>query len=89
VQDRCLSTGWIGYLRNDVFFVKQFDPQLDVCPIACNVEVYSNHRFIGIETLAPLINLPGQTTGHTETWHLIDAHAASTPAEMMALIKQL
>jgi hypothetical protein len=88
----CLSTGWIGYLRNDIFFVKRFEPQLDrLHPDRdCNVEVYSNHRFIEIETLAPLVNLaPGQTTEHVETWHIMDAHAAATPAELMALIKQL
>ncbi|MBI5563838.1 MAG: hypothetical protein HY870_03010 [Chloroflexi bacterium] len=86
----CLSTGWIGYLRNDIFFVKQFDPQLDrLHPDRdCNVEVYSNHRFIEIETLAPLINLaPGQTTEHVETWHIIDAPAASTPAELIRLVE--
>jgi hypothetical protein len=87
----CLSTGWIGYLRNGVFFVKRFEPQLDrLHPDRnCNVEAYSNHHFIEIETLAPLANLaPGQTTEHVETWHIIDAPAASTPAELMALIKQ-
>lgn len=87
-----LSTGWIGYLRNDVFFVKQFDPQLDrLHPDRdCNVEVYSNHRFIEIETLAPLVTLaPGQTTEHIETWHIIDAPVASTPAELMALVDHL
>jgi hypothetical protein len=87
-----LSTGWIGYLRNGVFFVKQFDPQLDrLHPDRdCNVEVYSNHRFIEIETLAPLVTLaPGQATEHVETWHVIAAKAASPPAELMTLIKQL
>ena len=85
----CLSTGWLGYLRNNVFFVKRFEPQLDrLHPDRdCNVEVYSNHRFIEIETLAPLVTLaPGQTTEHIETWHIIDAPAASTPAELMALV---
>ena len=85
----CLSTGWLGYLRNNVFFVKRFDPQLDrLHPDRdCNVEVYSNHRFIEIETLAPLVTLaPGQTTEQIETWHIIDAPATSMPAELMALV---
>jgi hypothetical protein len=85
----CLSTGWLGYLRNNVFFVKRFDPQLDrLHPDRdCNVEVYSNHRFIEIETLAPLVTLaPGQTTEQIEMWHIIDAPAASTPAELMSLV---
>jgi hypothetical protein len=70
----CLSTGWIGYLRNGVFFVKQFDPRLDQLhpDRNCNVEVYSNHRFIEIETLAPLTHLsPGQTVEHVETWDIL------------------
>ena len=88
----CLSTGWIAYWRNGICFAKQFDPRLDrLHPDRdCNVEVYSNHRFIEIETLAPLVTLaPGQATEHVETWHIIAAQAASTPAELMALIKQL
>lgn len=88
----CLSTGWIGYLRNGVFFLKQFDPQIDrLHPDRdCNVEVYSNHRFIEIETLAPLVKLaPGQAAEHVETWHVIAAKAASTPDDLMAVIKNL
>lgn len=87
----CLSTGWIGYLRNGSFFVKRFDPQLDQLhpDRDCNVEVYGNHRFIEVETLAPLVKLePGHTTEHLETWHIIEAKADSTPAELMAVIKQ-
>jgi hypothetical protein len=67
----CLSTGWIGYLRKDAFFLKRFEPQLDrLHPDRdCNVEVYSNHRFIELETLAPLTNLlPGECAEHVETW---------------------
>jgi hypothetical protein len=70
----CLSTGWIGYLRENVFFVKRFEPQLDrLHPDRdCNVEVYSNHRFIEIETLAPLVCLePGQLVEHVETWDIL------------------
>ena len=88
----CLSTGWIGYLRNGSFFVKRFDPQLDQLhpDRDCNVEVYGNHRFIEIETLAPLVKLePGQATEHIETWHIIEAKVDSTPAELMTMIKQL
>ncbi len=51
---------------------------------------HANHRFIEIETLAPLVKLePGQATEHIETWHIIEAKVDSTPAELMALIKQL
>jgi hypothetical protein len=88
----CLSTGWIGYLRKNLFFLKRFDPQFDrLHPDRnSNVEVYSNHRFIEIETLAPLVKLePGQTTEHVETWEIIKTKPATTPAELIAVIKHL
>jgi hypothetical protein len=88
----CLSTGWIGYLRNDIFFVKQFDPHLDRPhpDRNCNVEVYGDRHYIEIETLAPLVTLaPGQAVEHLETWRFIATPAASTPADLRALIKSL
>ena len=87
----CLSTGWIGYLRNNVFFVKQFDPKLNQLhpDRDCNVEVYSNHRFVEIETLAPLVQLaPRQTAEHIETWHVLEVKAVATPAELVAMMEQ-
>ncbi|MCX7755810.1 MAG: hypothetical protein N2117_11290 [Anaerolineales bacterium] len=65
--------GWQAYALDDVLFIKCFDP----CPGAhfpdggCNTETYTNHQFIELETLAPLVKLgPGETVTHTETWEL-------------------
>ena len=63
--------GWAGYLRQGVFFCKRFEPLADQPhpDLGCNVEVYCNHRFVELETLAPLCRLePGQSTTHVETW---------------------
>lgn len=68
-----LNRGWIGYLHDDVFFAKRFDPRLDQPhpDRNCNVEVYCNDRFVELETLAPLIALrPGETAEHVETWEV-------------------
>ncbi len=65
--------GWIGYWRDQVFFVKRFTPQAQVAypDFNCNAEVYCNDQFIELETLAPLTTLlPEQTATHTETWEL-------------------
>jgi hypothetical protein len=63
--------GWVGYLRQGIFFCKRFEPQADQPhpDWGCNVEVYCNDRFLELETLAPLCRLePGQSTTHVETW---------------------
>ncbi len=63
--------GWAGYLNRGVFFCKRFAPQPGVAhPDGnSNVEVYCNHRFIELETLAPLAPLaPGASVSHTESW---------------------
>jgi hypothetical protein len=65
--------GWIAYLRGGLLFVKRFEPQPDRSypDFNSNAEVYSNNRFIELETLAPLQRLePGQTAAHVETWEV-------------------
>ncbi len=63
--------GWIGYLRQGVFFCKRFEPDTrrSHTDLGCNVECYCNDRLIELETLAPLHRLePGQCAAHTEVW---------------------
>lgn len=63
--------GWLGYLRQGVFFCKRFEPcpGQDHADLGCNVEVYSNELFAEMETLGPLCSLqPGQTATHEERW---------------------
>ena len=66
--------GWAGYLRNGTLFSKVFDVQSSARypDYGCNVEVFSNHRFLELETLGPLVKLEvGQTIDHLEKWELI------------------
>lgn len=71
-----LARGWLGYLRSGVFFLKRFDPQLEQPhpDLNTNAQLYCNHRFIELETLAPLAVLePGQSSVHLETWEIYRA----------------
>lgn len=68
-----LARGWLGYLRSGVFFLKRFDPQLELShpDLNTNAQVYCNDRFIELESLAPLAVLePGQSSVHVETWEI-------------------
>jgi hypothetical protein len=65
--------GWLGYLRQGVFFLKRSQPQPgQTYPDKdCNAEVYCKDRFVELETLGPLCRLePGQAATHVETWEL-------------------
>jgi hypothetical protein len=65
--------GWLGYLYDDVFFVKRFGVRRDeeYEDYGCNSELYTNHLFTELESLGPVINLqPGEDIVHTETWEV-------------------
>jgi hypothetical protein len=68
----CLSTtGEVGYLLDDVLFVKRFAPGIDLphADMGCNVEIYTDQGSIELETLGPLVKLaPGQSAVHVERW---------------------
>lgn len=77
--NRC---GWVGYLYENFYLVKRFNPALTLPhpDRDCNVEVYCNHHFAELETLAPLVSLaPGQTVEYTETWELYVLPAPVSP----------
>lgn len=68
-----LARGWLGYLRSGVFFLKRFDPQLELPhpDLNTNAQLYCNQHYIELETLAPLLTLePGQSSVHVETWEI-------------------
>jgi hypothetical protein len=68
-----LARGWLGYLRAGTFFLKRFDPQLDLLhpDYNTNAHLYGNWSYIELETLAPLSVLePGQASVHVETWEI-------------------
>ncbi len=68
-----LARGWLGYWRTDVFFLKRFDPHLELPhpDFNTNAQLYCNQRFVELESLAPLAVLePGQSSVHVETWEI-------------------
>lgn len=67
------SNGWMGYLFDDVFFVKRFGVRGDeqYPDFGCNAEVFSNHRVVELQSLGPITELaPKQSVVHTETWEV-------------------
>lgn len=68
-----VPAGWAAYHWNDVLFIKQFEikngkkyPDKNV-----NVEFYTDHSLIEVETLGPLKCIePDQSVEHVETWSL-------------------
>jgi hypothetical protein len=66
-----MKDGWLKYQRDGVSFIKRtFTPAVGEYPDrGCNLEVYTNHQFIELETLGPLVSLqPGETTLLSEEW---------------------
>ena len=66
-------SGWMGYLFDDVFFVKRFGVRSDETypDFGCNAEAFSNHRVVELQSLGPLTELaPKQGVIHTETWEV-------------------
>jgi hypothetical protein len=65
--------GWLAYWWQGVLFVKRADynPQADYYDFGGSSQCYCDHRFIELETLAPIHTLaPGETASHIETWGL-------------------
>jgi hypothetical protein len=85
-------TGWIGYYRQSILFVKHFTPILDLShpDFNCNTETYCGNQFIELETLSPLITIePGESIIHNETWEIISGlHVPLTPDGIRTLIIQ-
>jgi len=68
--------GWMAYWIDGQLFRKTFDlhPGATYPDNGCNTETYCNHRFIELESLAPLTKLaPGQSVTLTETWEVFDS----------------
>lgn len=87
--------GWQAYFLDEMLFIKRFDPQpgANFPDGGCNTETYTNHKFIELETLAPLAKLaPGETVTHTETWEIHDglSHPLIPPtlAEIVKIVSR-
>ncbi|MEM7115212.1 MAG: hypothetical protein AAF614_22420 [Chloroflexota bacterium] len=66
-------TGWLAYFVEDLLFCKRFAAEAGATypDTGCNAEIYANHQFIELESLAPLRLLaPSETVRHTEVWEL-------------------
>jgi hypothetical protein len=71
--------GRVSYSRNGVTLTKLFEPIPDVrhADLGCNVEVYTDERFLELEVLGPLAQLaPGDEVMLDERWEL--ARSAQT-----------
>jgi hypothetical protein len=67
------SRGWLGYVYDDVLFLKRFGVRRDqeYADYGCNSEIYSNHRMTELESLGPIVDLhPREDIVHTETWEI-------------------
>ena len=67
-------TEWVGYLMKNALFIKTFafDGAAKYPDCGCNFETFTNATMLEMETLSPLRTLaPGESVGHTETWHLL------------------
>jgi len=76
--------GWLGYKFEDVFFVKRFGVRRDeeYPDFGCNSEVYTNDRFIELESLGALVDLkPHEHIVHTETWEVYET--TNIPNELL------
>lgn len=65
--------GWVSYTCAGVTLTKRFDPQpgLPHPDMGCSAEIYCNHRFLELESLAALVDLPpGAETRHMEMWEI-------------------
>jgi hypothetical protein len=65
--------GWVAYAREGHLFLKTFSfvPGATYPDWGCSVETFTNHLFLEVETLAPLVRLePGALVEHVEDWFL-------------------
>jgi hypothetical protein len=54
------DAGWVGYVRDGAVLIRRFEPQPGRLhpDLGCNVEVYIGDRFVELELLGPLAELP-------------------------------
>ncbi len=67
--------GWLGYWLDGILFIKRaaYSPGAVYVDFGSSSECYCDHRFIELETLAPIVAIaPGGSVSHTETWELYE-----------------
>jgi len=87
-----VEQGFIAYANHENLFMKRFDvhPGKVHADFGCNVEVYTRHDMLEVESLGPLVTLnPGETCTHTETWYLMrDVLVPSKDDECADLLRE-
>jgi len=71
------SYGWLGYIFQDVLFVKRFGVRRDETypDNGCNAEVYVTDRVLELESLGALADLqPQEEIVYTETWEIYETN---------------
>lgn len=80
--------GWMAYWVDGILFRKTFAVRTGLThpDNNCNCEIYCNHQFVELESLAPLATLPsGASVTHVETWEIFDG-MDSLPEEIRSLL---
>ncbi|MFN4226720.1 MAG: hypothetical protein ACK4F0_01070 [Candidatus Ratteibacteria bacterium] len=69
-----VNENWVAYYIDGFLFVKSFETEEGEYPdFGCNVEVYTNSKFLELETLSPLkIVEPQSKIEYKEIWNLIE-----------------
>jgi hypothetical protein len=81
--------GWSAYLWKGLIFLKRFTVLAgrQHPDFGCNVEVYTNHSFLELETLGPLACLkPGAELVHSEEWEILPV--ADAPQEIASFLME-
>jgi hypothetical protein len=86
-------SGWGAYFRNGHLFVKKtnVEAKAKYPDFGCNFEIFTNARFLELETLGSLRKLePGETAEHVEQWRLFrDVPEGDTESWMDSVILPL
>jgi hypothetical protein len=71
LYDTC---GWMAYTVGRTLFVKRHHPKPGPhADFGCNVETFTNHLILELESLGPLVTLaPGEAVTHAESWQLFE-----------------
>lgn len=82
--------GWLAFVGENTLFIKTFpfDANATYPDHNSPTEVFTNHQFTELETLAPLRTLePGAAADHEETWHLVrDIATPHNDADVVSVI---
>ena len=85
--------GWLAYWWNGMLFVKRsaYDAQAEYFDYGSSSECYCDHRFIELETVAPIRTIaPGETASHIETWELYrDVDRPRHQSDAQGLVEKL